>query len=196
MRSAGGAVERSGGRPAPSSADVRFMQGMIAHHAQAIAMSSLVPARTTRRDIHLLAQRITISQRDEIALMQRWLRDRHEEVPSADTLVHRHAGRMAPMPGMPAAGHDVLMPGMLTDDEMAQLAGATGPDFDRLFLRFMIRHHEGALTMVANLFATPGGAQDPEVFTFANDVDADQRAEIARMQALLDASPSPAPRRE
>jgi len=162
-------------RSGHTAADVRFVQGMIGHHAQALAMTSLVPARTTREDMRLLAQRIEVSQKDEIAAMQRWLRDRGETVPDPDPQHVHHMGGS----GQP------LMPGMLTPDEMAQLAKATGVDFDRSFLRFMIRHHEGALAMVASLFATPGAGQEAQLFDFASDVDADQRAEIARMRALL-----------
>jgi uncharacterized protein (DUF305 family) len=148
------------------------MQGMIAHHAQALVMTDMVPARTGREDMRLIAKRIEVSQKDEIAMMQRWLRQRGAEVPSIDA--HHHM----------AAGHEHLMPGMLTDDDLAQLAKATGAEFEQLFLRFMIRHHEGALKMVADLFATPGAGQDPDVFRFVTDVEADQRAEIQRMQTL------------
>jgi uncharacterized protein (DUF305 family) len=153
-----------------TAADVRFMQGMIGHHAQAIEMTALVPSRTTREAMKLLAQRIEVSQRDEIAMMRGWLRARGQSVPD----VH-------------ASHHDggALMPGMLTPVEMAQLAAASGPAFDRLFLESMIKHHDGALVMVQDLFATPGAGQDPEIFAFASDVDADQRMEIARMSALL-----------
>ena len=179
-----------GARPGYTAADVRFMQGMIAHHAQALVMTSLVPSRTSREDMRLLAQRITVSQRDEIALMQHWLERRHQQVPSADTIFDPH--RAHHMAGGMAGGHDMtMMPGMLTDAEMAQLAAATGSEFDRLFLQYMIRHHEGALTMVADLFATTGAAQDPDTFRFASDVEADQRAEIARMRAMLDATTTP-----
>jgi uncharacterized protein (DUF305 family) len=160
-----------------NTADAAFMQGMIAHHAQAIAMADLIPARTMRREIQLLGQRIAVSQRDEIALMRHWLEAHQEKVP--DIGEHEHHAGMA-MPG------DTLMPGMLTADQMAALAAAKGDEFDRLFLRGMIQHHGGALQMVARLFASQGAAQDPEVFRFASDIDADQRAEIARMQRLLD----------
>ena len=177
-------VKADSGRPRYTAADVRFMQGMIAHHAQALAMTSLVPTRSKREDIHLLARRIEVSQQDEIAMMRRWLENRHEAVASLDAHYGHHD----------AAGHQALMPGMLTAEELAQLAKATGPEFDRLFLQFMIRHHEGALTMVAELFATNGAAQEPETFRFASDVDADQRAEISRMRALLDAQPTGARR--
>ena len=157
------------------------MQGMISHHAQALAMVALIPDRTTRQDMRLLGKRIEISQRDEIGLMQHWLEDRHQQVPTVD------AHDMVSMPGMPM--HGALMPGMLTDEQMAALAKAKGPEFDRLFLEGMIRHHQGALTMVSQLFGTKGAGQEAEAFRFASDVDADQRAEIARMQGLLNAMP-------
>jgi uncharacterized protein (DUF305 family) len=128
----------------------------------------------------LLGQRIAISQRDEIRMMQTWLRDHHEMAP--DSL-----GHMA-MPG--TAMGDMLMPGMLTPQQMSALAAAKGPAFDRLFLQGMIHHHEGALAMVKQLLGTNGAAQTSEIFRFASDVDADQRAEIKRMQALLDAMPA------
>lgn len=181
-------------RPSYTEADVRFMQGMIAHHAQAVRMASLVRARSERRDMHLLAERIDVSQRDEIAMMQRWLEDRHQVVPHPDLEYPPHAdGHDTGMTDMPSmsmgAGHEALMPGMLTREEMARLAAAKGADFDRLFLEGMIRHHEGALTMVSQLFGTRGAAQEPQIFQFATDVDADQRAEIRRMRALLDALP-------
>lgn len=160
--------------------DVRFMQGMIAHHAQALKMTSLVPTRTARDDMRLLARRIEVSQQDEIALMRHWLGSRREGVPSLDALHEHHD----------PAGHYARMPGMLTREELAQLAKATGGEFDRLFLQLMMRHHEGALTMVADLFATNGAGQEPEAFRFASDVDADQRAEIKRMQAVLESMPA------
>ena len=158
-------------------ADVAFMQGMITHHAQAIVMTALIPSRTTRREIQLIGERISVSQKDEITLMRRWLEAHNEKGPD----VSEHAQHA----GMNMVG-DSLMPGMLTADEMSQLAAAKGDTFDRLFLRGMIRHHGGALTMVARLFASQGATQDAEIFRFASDVDADQRAEIARMQQLLD----------
>jgi uncharacterized protein (DUF305 family) len=157
-----------------AAADVRFMQGMIAHHAQALAMTALVPARTTRGDLRLLAERIEVSQRDEIALMRQWLEQRGEKVPSIAAGHEHHA-----------AGQQALPHGMLSEAEMAQLARASGGEFDRLFLELMIRHHEGALRMVAELFAAPGAAQETETYRLATDVDADQRAEIARIRALL-----------
>jgi uncharacterized protein (DUF305 family) len=152
-----------------TEADVRFMQSMIGHHAQALEMTALLRERTSREDLRLLARRIDDSQTDEIKLMQHWLRVRGQEVPGP----HAHHG-----PG-------ALMPGMLTAEEMAKLAAARGPAFERLFLESMIRHHDGALVMVKALFATPGAGQEPEIFAFASDVDADQRMEIERMGALL-----------
>jgi uncharacterized protein (DUF305 family) len=156
----------------PSAADVTFMQGMIGHHAQAVEMVALIEARTTREDMRTLGLRIEVSQSDEIRMMQHWLEAHGQPLPGP----HAHHG-----PGAP------LMPGMLTPEEMAQLAEARGPAFDRLFLTGMIKHHEGALTMVKALFATAGAGQEAEIFAFASDVDADQRMEIDRMRAMLDA---------
>ncbi len=153
-----------------TAADVRFVQGMIGHHAQALEMTALVPSRSIREDMRMLAARIEASQADEIKMMQSWLEIRREEAPSE----HAHHA-----PGAP------LMPGMLTAEEMGRLAAARGAVFDRLFLALMIRHHEGALIMVEELFATPRAGQDSEIFAFASDVDADQRMEIERMGAML-----------
>lgn len=162
------------GQPRHTGADVRFMQGMIAHHEQALEMAGLVPSRSDRQDIRLLARRIEISQADEIRMMQRWLKERGEEVPGADT--HHHHG---------AGTHHPRMPGMLTGEEMARLAAATGAEFDRLLLESMIRHHEGALVMVADLFTHQGAGQEGEIFQFASDVAGDQQVEIARMRGML-----------
>ena len=169
------------GQQAPhyTAADVRFMQGMIGHHAQALVMTALIPERTTRTDIRALGERIEVSQKDEIKMMQQWLRDRNQTVPDPQ---HRH--QMMDMPGM--AMSDTLMPGMLTAEQLAELGKAHGSDFDKLFLKDMIQHHEGALSMVATLLGTTGSGQEAEVFRFAAEVDTDQRAEIARMSALLD----------
>jgi len=154
-----------------TAADVRFMQGMIGHHAQALDMTALLRSRTSREDMRMLAQRIELSQADEIKMMQRWLEVRRQEV----TSVHAHHAHGA-----------ILMPGMLTEEEMGRLAAAKGAEFDRLFLEFMIKHHEGALIMVQQLFSTPGAGQEAEIFSFASDVDADQRIEIERMREMLD----------
>jgi uncharacterized protein (DUF305 family) len=160
---------------------------MLAHHAQALVMTGLVPERTRREDLRLLAERIAVSQRDEIALMQRLLRQRGAEAPSVDPAHAHHGGG-----GMAAHAN---MPGMLSAQELERLRGATGAGFERLFLEYMIRHHEGALTMVAEYFATPGAARDAEVFSFASDIDADQRAEIRRMRTLQPAPAAGTPRR-
>jgi uncharacterized protein (DUF305 family) len=151
-------------------ADVAFMQGMIGHHAQALEMAALLPSRTSSEGLKMLAKRIEVSQEDEIKMMQDWLRERGQEVPS-EHAHHMHGAK--------------LMPGMLTPEEMQRLAAATGVEFDRLFLEGMIKHHGGALTMVTELFATAGAGQESEIFAFASDVDADQRMEIDRMGALL-----------
>jgi uncharacterized protein (DUF305 family) len=159
-----------------ATADVRFVQGMIHHHAQALVMTDLLSSRSQTEAMHLLAERITVSQRDEIGLMQRWLTARHADVPQPPVTLEQSAGHPA---------HETMMPGMLTAAELQQLAAASGAEFDRLFLAFMIQHHEGALTMVADLFAKPGAGQDSWIYQFASDVDADQRAEIARMRRML-----------
>ena len=153
-----------------TEADVRFMQGMIGHHAQALEMTALLRTRTASDQMKLLAQRIDVSQTDEIRMMERWLEDRGLEVPDA----HAHHA-----PGA------TRMPGMLTADDMQRLAAASGVDFDRLFLELMIRHHEGALVMVQQLLASPGAGQDADIFAFASDVEADQQMEINRMRAML-----------
>jgi uncharacterized protein (DUF305 family) len=161
--------------PVTSAADVKFMQGMIHHHAQAIEMTNLMAGRTTSAAMRSLGERISISQKDEILMMQNWLREHHQDAP--DPLPHL---------GMDMGDHDAhMMPGMLTKAQMAALAAAKGAAFDRLFLTGMIQHHEGALTMVKELFATSGAANNTAIFRFASDVDADQRAEIARMRAML-----------
>jgi uncharacterized protein (DUF305 family) len=154
----------------PTATDVRFMQGMISHHAQALAMTALLPSRTAREDMRLLARRIELSQADEIAAMRRWLEVHGETAPDPQTH-HEHDG--------------ALMPGMLTPEEMGRLEAATGAQFDRLFLESMIKHHDGALFMVNELFATAGAGEEPDIFAFASDVDADQRSEIDRMSAML-----------
>ncbi len=161
-----------------SAADVKFMQGMITHHAQALEMTALVDARTTRETMRLLSQRIALSQEDEIAMMQGWLRDRNLEVPDL-TAHHEHDAE--------------LMPGMAGPEQMQALAAAAGPEFDSLFLELMIEHHRGALTMVDNLLDQRGAAQDSVLYEFTADITADQSAEIERMDAML-AGFSPDPR--
>lgn len=162
-----GAQVSPAARP-PTAADVGFVQGMIQHHSQALEMTALISERTQRADLRNLGERITVSQRDEIAMMSQWLKVRGEQT----------------TPRMQHDGH--VMPGMLTAAQMDSLRASRGTAFDRLFLKLMIQHHEGALTMVKDLLATPRAAQEPQLFSFVSDVDTDQRAEIARMQALLD----------
>jgi uncharacterized protein (DUF305 family) len=163
------------------------MQGMIAHHAQAVVMAQWAPTHGARPDVRILASRIDVSQRDEIAFMQRWLRDRRETVP--DPLAQHHmAGHDSAMAGMTMTampGSETLMPGMLTPAQMTQLSSATGAEFDRLFLTFMIQHHQGAITMVDRLFASRGAGRDEYVFRFATDVVSDQTTEIERMHSML-----------
>ena len=170
------------GRPPFTAADVRFMQGMIGHHAQAIVMANWAATHDARPDVRILAERIAVAQTDEIRMMQRWLRDRHQAVPDADAH-HEHAGM--DMPGMPP-----MMPGMLTAEQFAQLDAARGPVFDRLFLTFMIGHHQGAVTMVKQLLAVPGAGQDDDVFRFVADVNVDQTTEIDRMRLMLASAPA------
>lgn len=150
-------------------ADVKFMQGMIGHHAQAIEMTALIADRTAREEMKLLGQRIAVSQADEMEMMRTWLRARGQEVPSE----HAHHTQ------------EGFMPGMLTPAQMAELAAAKGELFDQLFLKYMIQHHSGALTMVDELFKTPGAGQEGDINAFAADVDSDQRMEIDRMRAML-----------
>ena len=190
----GGGIRASAqSAPAYTGADVRFMQGMIGHHAQALAMVALIPARTSRPDLRALGERIRVSQTDEIALMKQWLRDRNQQIPADMSHAHDMSGHAMDMAGMSMS--DSLMPGMLTTQQMTELANAKGTDFEVLFLKDMIQHHEGALTMVARLLGTTGSGQEPEVFRFAAEVDTDQRAEIARMNALLNTlQPTPATR--
>ena len=170
--------------PPLSPADVEFMQGMIMHHAQAIEMTALIASHTENKELRSLGARISRSQDDEIRFMKRWLAARGESL-------------FMPMPeSMPGTSHMdstnhamdsmPLMPGMLTEEQMKALGKATGAEFDRLFLKGMIQHHNGALTMVKDLFGSAGAGQDAEIFGFATDVDTGQRAEIRIMQALLD----------
>jgi uncharacterized protein (DUF305 family) len=164
--------------PLHTDADVRFMQMMIEHHAQAVEMTALVPERTLREDVLLLARRIEASQADEIAWMERWLETRGASAPVAGSHHgdHGHHGHLA--------GHGD-MPGMLSKGELDRLAAARGPEFDGLFLEFMIYHHQGAILMVEELFASEGGGQDGETYGFATHVESDQRIEIDRMRRML-----------
>ena len=171
---AAGPARTDVGRRPPTAADVHFMTGMIHHHAQALLIAGWAPTHGASQAVRILCERIIVGQQDEIDLMQRWLRDWREPVPAADP---SHAG----MPGM----HHPMMPGMLTAEQLAQLDAARGADFDRLFLTFMIQHHEGALTMVQQLLGAPGAARDDNVFKFVSDMNADQTTEIDRMHTML-----------
>jgi uncharacterized protein (DUF305 family) len=166
------------GRLPYTDADVDFMAGMIPHHAQAVVMAGWAPSHGARTDVAVLCERIVVAQRDEIAMMQTWLQDRGQFVPDATSTRHRMK--------MNGVEHDMLMPGMLTDEEMAALDRARGPEFDRLFLVGMIKHHQGAIDMVDVLFKAYGAAQDETVFRFASDVYADQSIEIDRMNKMLE----------
>jgi uncharacterized protein (DUF305 family) len=170
------------GRPPYTAADVYFISGMIGHHAQAVLMASWAPTHGASASLRALCERILVGQRDEIAFMQRWLRERREVVPEGDATHHT-------MPGMSTQA-PALMPGMLTAEQLGQLDRARGAEFDRLFLTFMIQHHEGAITMVEQLFGAQGAAQDDAIFKFASDVNADQTTEIDRMTTMLAAMSS------
>lgn len=152
-------------------ADVDFMQGMIPHHAQALEMTALVRQHATTEAVRQMGLRMEISQRDEIGLMEGWLRDHGESIT---------------MPGMGGMGGMHMMPGMLTPAQMEELANARGIRFDQLFLEGMIQHHQGAIDMVLTLFNTSGAAQESTIFKFAEDVDSDQAMEIDRMRRILD----------
>lgn len=171
--------------PPVSEKDVEFMRGMIMHHAQAVEMTALIAARTENKDIRLLGARISQSQTDEINFMTRWL------VARGETATGGHKHDMDEMSDDPDASvtHEHRMPGMLTDAQMEELRNAKGAEFDRLFLKGMIQHHEGALVMVKELFDAAGAGQDAELFNFATDVDSGQRGEIKIMQTLLAEKP-------
>jgi uncharacterized protein (DUF305 family) len=157
--------------PGFTAADARFMQGMIAHHAQAIVMAAKAPTHGAGERLLRLAEKIDISQKDEIAFMERWLREREQAVPDS------------------AHVHMMMMPGMVGPEQLAELDRARGADFDRLFLTFMIQHHQGALAMVEALLTSPGAAQDSDIFRFITDVQMDQSAEIDAMASMLEAIP-------
>ena len=168
-------------------ADARFMVGMIAHHAQALTMTSFAPAAGAGESIRELCARIFVSQRDEIQLMQRWLADRGLDVPTVDLETGVvEAGHYHGHHGERAVAHALHAPGMLSNWQMEQLGRAEGGEYDRLLLDYMIMHHEGAVTMVEELFATDGAALDDTVFRLASDIQVDQRSEISRMKAMLE----------
>ncbi len=160
-----------------SEADVQFMTGMISHHSQALVMSRFASDSGASQQIRTLSARIINAQQDEIALMQRWLRDRGQPVPEVDD-----SGQM---------DHAMDMPGMLSPEQMDELERARGAEFDRLFLTYMIQHHEGAVTMVHELFATDGAARDDTSFKLGSDIQVDQVTEVARMRSMLEAIPEP-----
>ncbi len=159
--------------PPVSTADISFMQGMITHHEQAVEMTALIESRTGNREVRSLGARISRSQADEIKFMKRWLVSRGQQLPTD----HSHHAHMS---------HGAMMPGMLSPEQMEALRKAKGGEFDRLFLKGMIQHHDGALIMVRDLFDTAGAGQDAELFNFATDVDSGQRAEIRVMQNMLE----------
>jgi uncharacterized protein (DUF305 family) len=171
-RSPAALARADGGRPPYTAADVHFISGMIVHHAQAVLIAGWAPTHDAGPAVRALCERIVVAQRDEIAFMQRWLAQRGEPVPDA-VPGHAHGG--------------MLMPGMLTAEQLAELDRARGAEFDRLFLTYMIQHHEGAIVMVEALFGANGAGQDEDIFKFAADVNADQTTEIDRMRTMLDA---------
>lgn len=165
------------GTPSHTDADAAFMTGMIGHHAQAVLISSWARTHGASPELQALTERIVVGQTDEINLMQRWLREWGLPVPSADASHDM-------MPGMEHMAHK-MMPGMLTADELRALDQARGKAFDKLWMQSMIKHHEGALTMIKDLLATPGAARDDWVFKFVSDMNADQGIEIERMTGML-----------
>ena len=164
------------GREPFVQADVSFISGMIGHHSQAVLMAGWAKSHGASPSVQGLCERIVVAQRDEINWMKTWLSDRHLPIPTVDV-------NMMMMPGMKMD----MMPGMLTAEELKQLDDARGKDWDRLFLKDMIKHHEGAIEMVNTLFESYGAAQDDKIYKFATDVNADQTTEIARMTAMLEA---------
>lgn len=191
-----------------TQADVDFMTGMIAHHAQALIMSRLAPENNASHSVQTLAARIINAQDDEIATMQKWLRDRNQPVPNVhidgliltitmendhDSMDHsamEHEDMdhddMEHDEGMDHMAHHHDMPGMLTQEQLNYLATLKGSEFDKIFLEFMIDHHEGAVIMVQELFDADGAANDTEAFELASDIHAEQVTEIQRMQLMLD----------
>lgn len=166
-----------------TKADVNFMTGMIAHHAQALVMSELAPQNDASMNIKTLAARIINAQKDEIATMQQWLRERGQPVPE----VHIEGTHLM----VHGAGeHHMHMPGMLTPEQIQELAESRGAEYDRLFLTYMIQHHSGAVSMVHELFATDGAAQDEAAFKLASDIQVDQITEINRMKSMLESLPT------
>jgi uncharacterized protein (DUF305 family) len=183
-----GATQRGAAQAAPAvqpptAADLHFMTGMISHHAQAVVMAGWAPSHGASPSMLALCDRIAVSQTDEIKYIQTWLADRHQAVPQPDPHGLTMAGMDRPM----------LMPGMLSPEQMATLDQARGAAFDRLFLQDMILHHQGAIAMTQDLMNSYGAAQDPLLFQFATDVTANQTAEIERMTRMLAALPPATP---
>jgi uncharacterized protein (DUF305 family) len=178
--------EPARGRYPYTEADVQFMSHMISHHAQALMMAGWAPSHGASPDVRRLAERIINGQHDEIASMQRWLEERGHSAPGLDTATKTRSEHGSHGSG----GAHTLMPGMLTNAQLAELEQARGREFDRLFLTYMIQHHQGAVTMVQNLFATPGAAREETTFKLASDIAADQSSEIKRMQLMLAALPA------
>jgi uncharacterized protein (DUF305 family) len=168
-----------------SAADVDFMAGMIPHHAQAVLIAGWAASHGARPEVRVLCERMVVAQRDEIEFMRNWLRDRGEHVPAANAMHHRMK--------MNGVEHDMLMPGMLSPEELSQLDKARNAEWDRLFLTFMIRHHEGAIKMVDDLFGAYGALQDDDAFKFASDLYADQSTEIEFMRKMLARPVKPGP---
>ncbi len=160
-----------------TKADIDFMSGMIHHHAQAIVMARLAPTNNAGSSVSILCARIINAQNDEIAVMQQWLRERNQTVPEPNP-----KGMKMVMDGVE---HVMPMPGMLTDQQMTELTAARGKEFDQLFLKYMIQHHQGAVEMVKTLISSRGAALDETVFKVASDINVDQETEIARMQKML-----------
>jgi uncharacterized protein (DUF305 family) len=173
------AADKAASQFAP--ADVEFMQGMVPHHAQAVVMARWAATHGARADVQILCRRIAIAQTDEIRMMRRWLAERNQDVPDSTSM--RHVMKMNGMV------HEMLMPGMLSDEELHALDQARGSAFDRLFLTGMMRHHQGAIDMVHELFSHGDAGHDDTVFKFASDVEADQTAEIHKMQLMLETVP-------
>lgn len=169
-----------------TEADVKFMVGMIAHHAQALIMSRLAPENNASAEIRTLASRIINAQKDEIASMQQWLRDRDQPVPEFEI---NGIDLIVTIDGEPYTMYK-KMRGVLSDRQIRELSEAKGNDFNRLFLKYMIEHHSGAVHMVHNLFNTDGAAQDERAFRLASDIQVDQKTEIERMRMMLDQLPS------
>lgn len=167
-----------------TQADIDFMTGMIGHHAQALIMSRLAPENGAAPSVQTLAARIINAQKDEIATMQKWLRDRDQSVPEVhidglNLMIHGMEGHNG------HHGGHTDMPGMLTQAQLEELNEAKDTEFDRLFLRYMIQHHNGAVIMVQDLFDTDGAALDDEAFKIASEINVDQKTEIARMELML-----------